>query len=61
MPVGGLAYYISPPREFSDTIADPFHTLFYVSFILITCALFSRTWIEVSQSSPKDVKKQLVE
>jgi len=60
VPVGGLAYYISPPRRFSDTFSDPFHTIFYISFVLITCALFSKTWIEVSGSSPKDVKEQLL-
>jgi protein transport protein SEC61 subunit alpha len=55
VPIGGLAYYISPPRQFSDTFRDPFHTMFYIGFVLITCALFSKTWIEVSGSSPKDV------
>jgi protein transport protein SEC61 subunit alpha len=60
VPVGGLAYYISPPRQFKDTFTDPFHTIFYIGFVLITCALFSKTWIEVSGSSPKDVKEQLL-
>jgi protein transport protein SEC61 subunit alpha len=57
VPVGGLAYYISPPRELAEVIADPFHALFYISFVLISCALFSKTWIEVSGSSAKDVAK----
>lgn len=38
---------------------DPFHTIFYLTFVLGTCALFSRVWIEVSGSAPKDVAKQL--
>jgi len=59
VPVGGLAYYVSPPQSLSDIVFDPFHALFYLSFILISCALFSKTWIEVSGSSPKDVAKQL--
>ena len=59
VPVGGLAYYISPPREFTEIYSDPFHTIFYIAFVLSTCALFSKTWIEVSGSSPKDVLKQL--
>jgi len=57
VPVAGLAYYISPPREFSELITDPFHSLFYIAFVLLTCALFSKTWIEVSGSSPRDVAK----
>lgn len=61
VPVAGLAYYISPPREIIEIITDPFHTFFYVAFILGTCALFSKTWIEVSGSAPRDVAKQLKE
>ena len=60
-PVGGLAYYISPPRELLDLIRDPFHTLFYIIFVLGSCALFSKIWIDVSGSSARDVAKQLLE
>jgi len=58
-PVGGLAYYVSPPVSLADIAYDPIHAIFYLSFILTACALFSKTWIEVSGSSPKDVAKQL--
>jgi len=61
LPVGGLAYYISPPRTMAELVTDPFHTVFYLTFVLGTCALFSKAWIEVSGSSPKDVAKQLKE
>eukprot|EP01006_Ploeotia_vitrea_P056868 TRINITY_DN68132_c2_g2_i11.p1 TRINITY_DN68132_c2_g2~~TRINITY_DN68132_c2_g2_i11.p1 ORF type:complete len:481 (+),score=44.68 TRINITY_DN68132_c2_g2_i11:69-1511(+) len=61
IPVGGLAYYVSPPQSFGDMLVDPFHALFYVAFILTTCALFSKAWIEVSGSSARDVAKQLKE
>merc|ERR1711869_116813 len=57
--MGGLAYYISPPNNFSDIWEDPIHALFYVAFVLISCALFSKTWLEVSGSSARDVAKQL--
>jgi len=59
IPVGGLAYYVSPPTSVSEILYDPFHTVFYLLFILTSCALFSKTWIEVSGSSPKDVAKTL--
>lgn len=59
VPVGGIAYYISPPHSLSEIIGDPFHAVFYLVFILTSCALFSKTWIEVSGSSAKDVAKQL--
>jgi len=57
--VGGLAYYVSPPSSLTEIVTDPVHALFYFAFILTACALFSKTWIEVSGSSPKDVAKQL--
>merc|ERR1712226_1198151 len=59
IPVGGLTYYISPPHSFTDIWDDPIHAIFYVLFVLISCALFSRTWVDVSGSSARDVAKQL--
>merc|ERR1719155_76615 len=61
IPVGGIAYYISPPNSFTDIWDDPIHALFYVLFVVISCALFSKTWIDVSGSSARDVAKQLRE
>uniref|UniRef100_A0A0D3H5P1 Translocon Sec61/SecY plug domain-containing protein n=1 Tax=Oryza barthii TaxID=65489 RepID=A0A0D3H5P1_9ORYZ len=61
VPVGGLAYYVTAPSSLADVLANPFHALFYVVFMLSACALFSKTWIEVSGSSAKDVAKQLKE
>ena len=60
-PVGGLAYYISPPTSLADVAANPLHAAFYVAFMLGACALFSKTWIEVSGSSASDVARQLKE
>lgn len=40
---------------------NPLHAAFYVVFMLSACALFSKTWIEVSGSSANDVAKQLRE
>jgi len=59
VPVGGLAYYVSPPASLAEIFYDPIHAVLYFAFILGACALFSKTWIEVSGSSPKDVAKQL--
>ena len=59
VPVSGFAYYISPPHALADIANDPVHAVIYLIFILGSCALFSKTWIEVSGQSPKDVAKQL--
>eukprot|EP01025_Chloroclados_australasicus_P024264 TRINITY_DN243_c0_g1_i1.p1 TRINITY_DN243_c0_g1~~TRINITY_DN243_c0_g1_i1.p1 ORF type:complete len:494 (+),score=30.36 TRINITY_DN243_c0_g1_i1:61-1482(+) len=58
-PVGGLVYYISPPHSLTEVAARPMHALIYIAFTLSACALFSKTWIEVSGSSANDVAKQL--
>ncbi|KAK5002699.1 translocon subunit, partial [Elasticomyces elasticus] len=58
-PVSGLVYYMSPPLNFTDALLDPIHTAVYIVYMLVACALFSKTWIEVSGSSPRDVAKQL--
>ncbi|KAJ3355590.1 translocon subunit [Kappamyces sp. JEL0680] len=55
----GFAYYISPPHSIAGAAEDPVRFLIYVVFMLSACALFSKTWIEVSGSSPRDVAKQL--
>uniref|UniRef100_A0A673HAJ4 Protein transport protein Sec61 subunit alpha-like 2 n=1 Tax=Sinocyclocheilus rhinocerous TaxID=307959 RepID=A0A673HAJ4_9TELE len=60
-PVGGLCYYLSPPESFSTVLEDPVHAIIYIIFMLGSCAFFSKTWIEVSGSSAKDVAKQLKE
>ena len=42
-------------------VEDPFHTLFYLTFILATCAIFSRWWIEISPGqSTTEVAQQLI-
>merc|ERR1711972_455183 len=59
VPVGGIVYYISPPRSFSEIWEDPIHAIFYTIFVLVTCAVFSKLWIDVSGTSAQDVAKQL--
>jgi len=61
IPVGGLAYYVSPPHTFAEILYDPIHAFIYLAFILTSCALFSKTWIEVSGSSSRDVARSLKE
>jgi len=60
-PIGGLCYYFSPPETLEHIVQDPIHALLYIIFMLGSCAFFSKTWIDVSGSSAKDVAKQLKE
>lgn len=57
--VSGIAYYISAPRSITAALLDPLHTVVYITFIVSACAIFSKTWIEVSGSGPREVAKQL--
>ncbi len=43
----------------ADIVADPFHAIFYIVFILASCALFSKTWISVTGASAAEVAQQL--
>lgn len=59
VPTYGLVYLLTPPQGILDFIFYPLKTVFYISFVMITCAIFSKTWIEVSGSGSWDVAKQL--
>ncbi len=54
-PTGGLCYYLSPPENIGHVATDPVHAICYIAFMLGSCAFFSKTWIDVSGSSAKDV------
>jgi protein transport protein SEC61 subunit alpha len=60
-PIDGLAYYISPPRNFIDIQTDPLHALFYYFFVMSSCAFISRLWIDNTGQSAKDIMKQLMD
>ncbi|KAF7308209.1 Protein transport protein Sec61 alpha [Mycena chlorophos] len=55
----GVVYYMSPPHTMKEAIVDPIHTVIYIIFMLSACALFSKTWIEVSGSRPRYIAMQL--
>ena len=60
-PIGGLAYYISPPQSLTSIMSDPIHAVIYTTFMITSCAFFSRIWIDVSGSSSRDVARQLMD
>ncbi|CAN6310674.1 unnamed protein product [Urochloa humidicola] len=57
VPVGGLAYYVTPPASF---VAAPLHALVYTVLLLASCALLSQGWVIVSESSAGDVAKRYI-
>ncbi|MBS7643326.1 preprotein translocase subunit SecY [Candidatus Bathyarchaeota archaeon] len=60
-PIGGLAYYMTPPRSVDAVVKDPVKTIIYISILLIVCVIFSMTWVQVSGLDSKTVAKQLVD
>eukprot|EP00656_Telonema_subtile_P039855 TRINITY_DN4493_c0_g1_i1.p1 TRINITY_DN4493_c0_g1~~TRINITY_DN4493_c0_g1_i1.p1 ORF type:complete len:183 (-),score=39.97 TRINITY_DN4493_c0_g1_i1:262-810(-) len=59
-PVGGLAYYITAPHTITDMFNDPIHAIFYITFVLVMCAMFSKVWIGVQRTAPRDMAKKLL-
>lgn len=57
--IGGLAYYITPPSSFNDVLINPLHFILYMSFVIISSALFSYIWIGFSGRSPRDLLKEM--
>jgi protein transport protein SEC61 subunit alpha len=57
--MAGLAYYISPPQNIEAAMKDPLRFVLYAAFMMTACAMFSKTWIDVSGTSARDVAKQL--
>lgn len=60
-PIGGLVYYLNPPRGLEEALKDPIHTAIYTSLLTILCVFFSIIWVESSGISAKDQAQQLVQ
>eukprot|EP01084_Bolivina_argentea_P292702 503276_1 len=61
IPVGGIARYITAPQSFGEMFSDPLHAIFYITFVLSTCALFSKIWIDINHTTARDEAKKLAE
>jgi protein transport protein SEC61 subunit alpha len=52
---------MTAPHTVKEVIQDPIHTAVYMTYIISACALFSKSWILISGTGPRDVAKQLKE
>ncbi|MHA1238742.1 MAG: preprotein translocase subunit SecY [Candidatus Odinarchaeia archaeon] len=62
-PIGGLAYFLTPPRGImgeGSVLADPIRSLIYVLIFVALCAALGMVWVEVSGIAPRDIAEQLV-
>jgi preprotein translocase SecY subunit len=60
-PVGGLAKYLTSPRNFQQFLADPVRALIYACLMIGACVIFAKIWLEVSGMDPRSVAQQLVD
>ncbi len=60
-PVGGLAYYVTAPRNIQGVIQAPIQAFAYLGIIIAFCAVFSLIWLEVGGLGPSKVAKQLMD
>jgi len=60
-PVGGLAYFVTPPNTVLNVAAEPIRAAVYLAILVAFCAVFSLIWLEVGGLSPDKVAKQLMD
>ncbi len=59
--VGGLAYFVTPPRNIQNVVAEPIRAVAYLGIIIAFCAVFSLIWLEVGGLGPSKVAQQLMD
>ena len=60
-PIGGLLYYITPPRGLDRAAEDPARAVIYVLFMIGIVVVFGRLWVELGGLSPKSAAKNLLD
>ena len=60
-PVGGIIYYITPPRGLDVAALDPMRAVGYVLFMIGIVVVFGRLWVELGGLSPKSAAQNLLD
>ncbi len=60
-PIGGLVYYITPPRGLDIVALDPMRAVGYVIFMIVIVVIFGKLWVELGGLSPKSAAKNLLD
>jgi preprotein translocase SecY subunit len=60
-PIGGIVYYITPPRGLDLVALDPARAVIYVLFMIGIVVVFGRLWVELGGLSPKSAAKSLLD
>lgn len=60
-PIGGLVYYVTPPRGLDIAVLDPTRAVVYVLFMVGIVVVFGKLWVELGGLSPKSAAKNLLD
>ena len=60
-PIGGLIYYITPPRGLDALALDPTRGILYVLFMIGIVVVFGKLWVELGGLSPKKAAQNLLD
>ena len=60
-PIGGIIYFITPPRGLEAASLDPTRAVGYVLFMIGIVVVFGRLWVELGGLSPKSAAQNLLD
>ena len=60
-PIGGLMYYMTPPRGLDVAALDPMRAVGYVLFMIAIVVVFGKLWVELGGLSAKSAAKNLLD
>ncbi len=60
-PIGGIIYYITPPRGLEVVALDPMRAVLYVLFMIGIVIVFGKLWVELGGLSPKKAAQNLLD
>ena len=60
-PIGGIIYYITPPRGIDVAAQDPLRAVIYILFMMGIVVVFGKLWVELGGLSPKSAAKNLLD
>jgi len=60
-PIGGIIYYITPPRGLDLVALDPMRAVLYVLFMIGIVMVFGKLWVELGGLSSKKAAQNLLD
>ena len=60
-PIGGIIYYITPPRGLDVVALDPMRAVGYILFMIGIVVIFGKLWVELGGLSPKSAAQNLLD